>query len=163
MRTSSARQLELEGLGTNPASPEQRRDSGEVIGVPVSDAPIAPPTALRVPDFGVRDPVYAATARLAGRLNASAVSEAEHNSLLRDRQILLDKQFAATITPKEKNRLEYIRWSLDRIEDAKYGQALDVLADAASMYERFVLDVTNFRDDVMQYTRGGTQRKRGRK
>jgi hypothetical protein len=163
MRTSSARQLELEGLGTSPLNAEQHSDSGDVIGVPARDSPIAPPTALRVPDFGERGPVYAASARLAGRLNAAAVSEEERNSLLRERQHLLDKQFAATITPKERNRLEYVRWSLDRIEDAKYGAALDVLSGAAGMYEQFVADVKSFRDDVMRYVRGGAQRKRGRK
>jgi len=40
---------------------------------------------------------------------------------------VLDKKFAEIITRKEENRLEYVRWSLDRIEDAKYGQSLELL------------------------------------
>jgi hypothetical protein len=65
--------------------------------------------------------------RLAARLNASAVSDKEAKGLLDERQRLLDKHFAGTITKKEKNRLEYVRWSLDRIEDARNGAWLDKL------------------------------------
>ena len=65
--------------------------------------------------------------RLAARMNASAVSDEETKSLLDERQRLLDKHFAGTITKKEKNRLEYVRWNLDRIEDAKNGGWLDKL------------------------------------
>lgn len=65
--------------------------------------------------------------RLAARMNASAVSEEETKSLLDERKTLLDKKFAGTMTRKEANRLTYVRWSLDRIEDAKSGAWIDKL------------------------------------
>ena len=65
--------------------------------------------------------------RFAARLNASTVSDAEHKQLLAERQQLIDKRLDGTITRKESIRLQYIRWSLDRIEDAKHGRGLDSL------------------------------------
>lgn len=47
----------------------------------------------------------------------------------------MDKKFANEITTKELNSLEYIKWSLDRIEDAKYGMALDNLEAYVDRYE----------------------------
>lgn len=73
-------------------------------------------------------------AKIAGRVNAAGVSQEEHENLLAERQGLLDKKMAGTITGQELNRLEYVRWSLDRIEDAKYGQALDVCKAWRSNY-----------------------------
>ena len=58
-----------------------------------------------------------------------------------ERQELLDKKFLGSITRRELNRLEYVRWSLDRIEDAIHGPALDVLEDSVSMYEQFLSEV----------------------
>jgi len=65
--------------------------------------------------------------RLAARMNASAVTEEETKSLLDERKSLLDKKFAGTMTKKEASRLAYVRWSLDRIEDAKSGAWIDKL------------------------------------
>ena len=65
--------------------------------------------------------------RLAARMNASAVSEDETKRLLAERKALLDKKFSGSITKKEANRLAYVRWSLDRIEDAKSGAWIDKL------------------------------------
>jgi len=55
--------------------------------------------------------------------------------------MLLDKKFSGTITRKEENRLEYIRWSLDRVEDARHGEALERLEDAVRQYEDFLSDL----------------------
>ncbi len=65
--------------------------------------------------------------RLAGRLNASTASDEEYKDLLAERQHLVDKRLDGTITKKESIRLTYVRWSLDRIEDAKHGRSLDNL------------------------------------
>lgn len=66
-------------------------------------------------------------AKLAGRRNASVTSVAEQEALLAERQGLLEKELAGEITKKEAIRLEYVRWSLDKIDDAKYGASLDKL------------------------------------
>ena len=81
------------------------------------------------------DPIYAANARIAGRINAASITEREHQELLKERQNLLTKKFEGTISRQESNRLEYVRWSLDRVEDAKYGHVLEALDSAVARYE----------------------------
>jgi len=50
----------------------------------------------------------------------NAYTESEQQQLLDERQTLLDKKFDGSITRQEANRLEYVRWTLDRIELARY-------------------------------------------
>ena len=137
MRTSSARQLELDGIGTGPVGAELSQSPGPQVSARASDTPFAQSTGLNVPNFST-DQVNAQTSRLAGRMNAAAVSDTELNRLLRERQVLLDKLFDGTIGRREQHRLKYVRWSLDRIEDPKHGAALDMLSDQVAVYERFV-------------------------
>jgi hypothetical protein len=118
-----------------------------------ADAPVAPVTALNVPEFGARGALYSLTARLAGRLNAANISDKEHEYLLQRRQRLLDKALDGTISRTESLKLEYVRWSLDTIEDAKHGYELDVLEDAVAMYERFASDVVDLKRQLIQRTR----------
>ncbi len=84
---------------------------------------------------------FAQSNRLAGRINAANVSDDEINKLLEERQKLLDKMFSNEISKKESNRLEYVRWSLDRIEDAKNGHILDSIEYFAERYEHFIGEV----------------------
>jgi hypothetical protein len=120
MRSSSATQLALDY-----EAPAALRAGVTSIG----PAAGAPPT---VPKY---DPVSAATSQIAGRMNAASVSDREREELLRERASLLNKKFAGQITRKESHRLEYVRWSLDRIEDAKHGYALEALDEAVTRYE----------------------------
>jgi hypothetical protein len=148
MRTSSASQLEFAyevGAAVVPTPPNlDTTGSG----------------TLTVPNFNVSNRVYAATSRIAGRLNAANVPEEEHKSLLRERQALLDKKLGGSVNRKEENRLEYVRWSLDRIEDAKYGQALDALEDRVRAYEQFLSDIRDLQAQLEQHTQQGRQRRR---
>jgi hypothetical protein len=86
--------------------------------------------------------------KLAGRLNASAVSDEEHKDLLAERQQLLDKHFAGTITRKETVRLEYVRWSLDRIEDAKHGASLDRLEARIAEFEKLAEHLGHLQEEL---------------
>ncbi len=97
------------------------------------------------PEFGAYTRTGAETARIAGRIVASQVSEAEYHAFLRERQALLDKLFAKTITRHEEIRLEYVRWSLDRIEDAKHGGDLDRIEDSINRYEHFLEELEQFK------------------
>jgi hypothetical protein len=87
-------------------------------------------------------------ARLAGRLNASAVSDAERDALLAERVQLLDKLDAGTITRKEEIRLEYVRWSLDRIEDARHGPAMDRLEAQIDEFQKLAKRLMGLRDNL---------------
>jgi hypothetical protein len=150
MRTSSARQLEFDyqqgATAVLPASP------------PTADANASGP--LIVPNFSVSNRVYAATSRIAGRLNAASITEEEHQSLLRERQALLDKKLGGTITRREENRLQYVRWSLDRVEDAKYGRTLDALEDRVRAYEQFLSDIQGLQAQLAQHMPQRRQRRR---
>lgn len=145
-KTKSSAQLELD-LGSEPmaldqedASQSRSNDKG-VVGGNVG--------ALGLPAFA-----YAESARMAGRLNASVATDEELAELLRERAALLDKYFAKTITPKESNRLQYVRWSLDRIEDARFGHRLDTLDAVVSQYERFFEDVRSLGAQLSRLEKG---------
>jgi len=97
---------------------------------------------------------------MAGRINAASVSDQECQTLLRERQDLLDKNFDDTITRKEKIRLEYIRWSLDRIEDSKFGQTLDMLENSVSKYEQFLSDVRKLENQLKQHLKKSRSKKK---
>jgi hypothetical protein len=149
MRTSFVVPLKIDYFDAKPfPSPSE-----SLIGLPV-DAPPASAATSRLPDFGDYAEVYAVTSRIAGRLNATNVSEQERNSLLRERQDLLDKKLSGTITSKEANRLEYVRWTLDRIEDAQHGLTLDALESSVERYEKFLADVQALQEELRQLTKG---------
>jgi hypothetical protein len=74
--------------------------------------------------------------------------------------MLLDKKLGETITRKEENRLEYVRWSLDRIEDAKYGHTLDALEDRVRSYEMLLSDIRNLQNQLDQHVQHNRQRRR---
>jgi hypothetical protein len=114
--------------------------------------PAASPVQL--PNFRNYDKsLYAITSRRAGRLNAANISTEEHELLLRERKSLLDKKFAGQLTKKEAYKLEYVRWSLDRIEDAKYGEAFEALEGAVSKYEQFLDDIRNLQTQLARHQR----------
>ncbi|KQY12626.1 hypothetical protein ASD31_15460 [Rhizobium sp. Root482] len=91
---------------------------------------------------------YAAGAKAAARLNATTATAKEEEDLLSERQRLLDRLFSGEITTEEKNRLDYVRWSLDRIEDARHGATLDALEIQADAYESFVVEVNKFYEQL---------------
>lgn len=109
--------------------------------------------SLEVPDFSALTAVQSHSLRLAARLNAASVSEEEHQTLLKKRKALLDKKFEGQISPSELNELKYVRWSLDRIEDAKYGSALDALEDSVSRYENFISEIRSLSSQLLHHSK----------
>jgi hypothetical protein len=157
MRTSSARQqLDFPGLNTTDAlSGAGRLPEFVGDGEPSMEASVGTFSPLSAPSAGVYGAAYAVTSRLLGRLNTTMVKPEEFESLLRERQNLLDKKFDGTMTRQDENRLEYVRWSLDRIQDAKSGPALDALEHVVGVYERFLSDMDNFANQLNEAaTRG---------
>jgi hypothetical protein len=114
------------------------------------------------PQFGASPDVVAATSRMAGRINAADISKAEISALLREHQGLVDKVLDGTITRREQNRLSYVRWSLDRIEDAKLGAGLDVLEKNIEQYERILRDVRTLQDQLSEALHGAPNKGRKR-
>jgi hypothetical protein len=61
--------------------------------------------------------------------------------LVEERNYLVNKKFKEGLTDKEERRLIYIRWQLDRIDDAEYGETLDLYESIADQYDIFAHDI----------------------
>ncbi|WP_340646159.1 hypothetical protein [Phenylobacterium sp.] len=156
MSTSSAAQREFDFT----APMDLRGDGGDVPSAPrnVSTSENSG-TGFRAPNFSqFSSGVEADAARRAGRINARSTPEHEYRKLLIDRQTLLDKKFDGTISRQESNRLEYIRWSLDRIEDARHGHSLEMLESAIARYENFAEEIDGLRKQLGA-AKSGSRRK----
>lgn len=102
-------------------------------------------SSFRIPDRSVQ---IQDTKALARAILRKRLKEGEWESLLAERQQLLDKKFSKTITKSEANRLAYVRWSLDQIEDAKHGATLDMLEASIAHYESFLEGVQQLNRDL---------------
>lgn len=102
--------------------------------------------------------LQAITSRRAGRKNAASVSEKEVEALLDERRDLLAKKFDGTINPAEERRLNYVRWSLDRIEDARHGETLDELELAVARYENLGEEIKHLISQLQEYAPKGKRR-----
>jgi hypothetical protein len=134
MRFSSAKQLEFSQLFGATGSQAD-------VANPDSSIPNASTGAASFPDFGGYDPAFAANSKLAGRINAANISDNELREFLRERKRLLTKKLEGKITRRESNRLEYVRWTLDRIEDARDGHVLEMLENSVAQYEHLAEDL----------------------
>ena len=132
--------------------------------VPTGESAASPASASMVSFAGFRPSDTARslevheTKALARAIIKKRLKEGEWEALLEQRQQLLDKKFSGSMTKSESNRLDYVRWSLDQIEDAKHGAALDVLEDSISRYESFLEGVQQLNQDLIRHV--PTARKR---
>jgi hypothetical protein len=153
MRRFSTNQLSLFDSPSLPTSMAGASVESSDIGASTPSAHSSTTLDVEFPDFGSYAESRAETARIAGRIAASYVSEEEHQAFLRERQFLLDKVFTKTITREEENRLEYVRWSLDRIEDAKHGGDLDRIEETINRYEHFLQGLDAFKAALTRATK----------
>ncbi|TXM91964.1 hypothetical protein [Methylobacterium sp. WL116] len=108
--------------------------------------------ALSLPTFDARN--YAATSKIAARVHTANVSQGEIDKLERTRRALLDKKYAGEIRQEEINKLAYVRWSLDRIEDAKYGTSFDLLEEKVIAVERLIKEMAVLKSKLTGQQRG---------
>lgn len=135
MKNSLARQQEFDFQNFTPeAAPSLRSGTADIA----------------FPNFQVLSDrqTMATASRRAGRVNAASISEEEVDALLDERSKLLDKKFAGTMTRAESIRLTYVRWSLDRIDDAQQGAQLDALDALVSQYEQLQLDLQSLKESI---------------
>ena len=83
----------------------------------------------------ISEQLTAIAQRRAGRLNASSIGSDEVEELIAERKALLEKQYTLGLSEGEIRRLAMIRWSLDRVDDARSGEVLDALEGAIVRYE----------------------------
>ena len=88
------------------------------------------------------------SAKITARRNAINVTKEEVEAFLSERKNLIVKQLESELNRNEMCRLEYINWSLDRIDDAKDGYGLDILETMAERYEEFLEEIRKFRNDL---------------
>lgn len=103
-------------------------------------------TAVLPPHSNVNQGFLVAATRTVGRMSAASISSKERNELLEERQRLLDKKLSDKITRSEANCLSYVRWMLDRIEDARSGPVLDEIEAKLFEYERLARDIASLKD-----------------
>jgi hypothetical protein len=131
---------EPSSIGAGLAGPRLLSGLGGTVPTPQSSSTLPTSHIGRQPD--------ASSIRFANRAVAASVEDREFDYLLGKRQRLLDKELDGTITRKEELELTYVRWSLDRIEDAMYGHQLDQLERAVAGIESLQDDIEAFRHDL---------------
>jgi hypothetical protein len=75
--------------------------------------------------------------RKINRLITRNISPGEKEAIINERNQLIQKQFKGGLSPKEERRLTYVRWQLDRIDDAESGEFLDYLEQITESHEKF--------------------------
>jgi hypothetical protein len=86
---------------------------------------IRPGTVLKI--VSGRFPEHA-VAKAVGRINCARIAGREMPGILRERATLLTVSLERGLTRSEERRLEYLRWTLDRFDDAAIGWSLDEMA-----------------------------------
>lgn len=93
-------------------------------------------------------------ARATSRALARAVSEAEVSELMAEHGTLVDKKFEdGTLSSRDRARLAYVRWQIDRIEDANIGEQLDLLEHLTELHESISAEVADFANQVRAVSR----------
>lgn len=98
------------------------------------------------------------TQRRAARLNAASIDNSEYEKLLNERANLVKSKFSDCLSAKQERRLRFVHWSLDRIQDARQGEAFDELESMIELYERVGQDIQNLLSRLDQNS--GNRRKR---
>lgn len=76
------------------------------------------------------------------RLITRKISPKVKEDLIEERNFLVRKKFGDGLSNKEERRLIYVRWQLDRFDDAESGEILDYLEDVADEHEKFAKDIS---------------------
>ncbi len=84
----------------------------------------------------------------------------EREKVLRERNALVGKKFMEGLTPREERRLAYLRWQLDRFDDADTGEALDDMALIAKFFTNFSGELKSLLSQLskVQHQPGRTRR-----
>jgi hypothetical protein len=109
---------------------------------------------------GQSSDAIAAMSRVAGRLNAARIPQREIDDWQRERTLLLDKKLGGSLTAREARRLQYVRWTLDRIDDARYGISLDRLEEAVRLQEEMAARIDALTTELHQFIGNRNERRK---
>jgi len=76
---------------------------------------------------------------------------------------LVDKKFSGTLSKRETARLGYVRWQIERLEDADVGDALDELERLADLNESLADEIETFAGSVKDVRKHWQRRNRPRR
>lgn len=79
--------------------------------------------------------------RQINRVITRKIPQSERQQIIDERNQLVRKQFKGGLSVKEENRLKYVRWQLDRIDDAETGGFLDYLQIITEGHEKFAKEL----------------------
>jgi len=80
----------------------------------------------------------------------------ERQRFYEEHAYLIDRKFGGGLSTREQQRLTYVRWQLDRFEDADIGDRLDELEELTVLHRQIAEEVTAFAESavVASKTRG---------
>lgn len=97
--------------------------------------------------------------RESNRAIQSQVSDEDYQSLLKERNELVVKEFRQGLTKKEKTRLAMLRWEIESIEDARLGPHLDKLEKLAVRQQGLAKEVNSFVDEIKRHYKNKSNKK----
>lgn len=99
----------------------------------------------------------AAAAAEAARALARAIPEEVRNRWYAEHAYLVEKQFVGELESNEFNRLRYLRWQIDRFQDADIGDALDNFNALVAMHESIAAEVSKFAEHATKVASQGNR------
>jgi hypothetical protein len=99
------------------------------------------------PDFS-RYSKSPAAAVATARMSATQVKESEVRRLQAEHRRLALEEVMKRLSPEQEARLRYIRWNLDRIEDARSGAGLDILHAEVMLYRQLANDLQSLKRSI---------------
>jgi hypothetical protein len=101
------------------------------------------------PDFSRYNGARSSSTALAtARMSARQVDPSEVDRLMSEHRRLAQQKILGVFSHRDEVRLEYVRWSLDRIEDAVSGAELDMLSAEVALYRQLGKDLQSLRESV---------------
>lgn len=94
------------------------------------------------------------------------IPPSEKQQIINERNQLVRKQFKGGLSAKEEDRLKYVRWQLDRIDDAETGEFLDYLQIITEGHEKFAKELQGLLGQMQNIQNRGRQfgkRKKGKR
>lgn len=99
---------------------------------------------LHIFPFGLKADII----RKMNRLITARLPKHVREALIDERNQLVTKKFEVGLSTKEERRLTYVRWQLDRIDDAESGQYLDFLEAVAQEQENLAQQIDRLLDGL---------------
>ena len=83
-------------------------------------------------------------------ITRNEITEEDKKRLIEERNSLIERKFKNGLTIKEVKRLKYVRWQLDRIDDAENGEMLDYLEKIAQDHKEFAEEIHDLLNQLAQ-------------